>query len=81
MINMHSKPVNFKEETMKKCEEKRKRMKEEKQNKMIQKGGAESNQGCAENRNERRPESMHWAWGNRTGSVGMGARSGQDRPK
>jgi len=30
MINMHSKPVNFKEETMKKCEEKRKRMKEEK---------------------------------------------------
>jgi len=29
MINMHSKPVNFKEETMKKCEEK-KCMKEEK---------------------------------------------------
>ena len=23
MINMHSKPVNFKEETMKKCEEKK----------------------------------------------------------
>ena len=74
---MHSKPVNFKEETMKKCEGKKKDcMKEQKPNKMIQKGGAVSNQGCAENRNERRPESMHWAWGNRTGSVGMGSGSG-----
>jgi len=44
---------------------------------MIQKGGVVSNQGCAENRNERGPESMHWAWGkpNRVGWNGFGSRA------
>jgi len=34
---------------------------------------------CAENRNERRPEGMRWAWGNRTGSVEMGRFMGRLR--